>query len=310
MFKIFKRKEKKKTQESFKSFNEVILEAGIYQLLIRYIDLEYDLPGVIHYRPMRNCPYILVGKTNTGKTSIKFNSDLCRGPIAFKEFYDIILMSYNGMVSLLDEDPLKDIYTTKTKECYIADKILGICTTILKVKHRRGRIVFIDNLRQNHQMHLILKENRRKGIDLPASVIFHECNQLICEDTFNVTTITLGDDEFLNCIESALMVYTGTYFNPGERTAPTVPSLDYIIARSFYARNKIGKEVGYEQILANPTIKHNLYLARAEHFNSAHRFCVDFLSDYYVDLQNRINRIQDDEIEESYVEEDSEEVEE
>lgn len=309
MFRLFKGK--KKVTKPEKTFNEVMLEAGLYQLLVRYIDLEYNLPDVHHYRPMRNCPYILTGRTNLGKMSIKLNTDLCKGPISFKDYYDIMVMCYNGLVTLLDEDPLKDIETTKTKECYIADKILGICTTLMKVKHRRSRIIFIDEMRQNHQIHSILKENRRKGIDLPTSIIFHECKSFICEETFNVTTITLADDEFLGCIESALMVYTGTHFDPAERTAPTVPSLDYIIARSFYARNKIGREEGYEQFLSNPSIKHNLYIARSEHFNRAHRFCVDFLSDYYVDLQNRITRMSDnDELEESYIEEDEETVEE
>ena len=271
---IFKEKEK--------SYNRIIMDGALYQLMVRYLDVDYNVAGVKH-RSVRNCPYIMIGKKGD-KYSIKFNyrifpkNDLC-----LRDFYEIMTDIYLVVSRTIKDNPVLNVDTWKEYDHYVADRIYGICNNIMTIKTMRPLFVFVDELRQNRQIFTILKDNRRKGLDLHHTVIFHENQHYLCEDTYNVQTMTLASERVMTDASTVLLVYTGTYFDPGKRTAPTVPTLDYIIARSSYARYKIGSDVGFEAV--SEEAKNSIFHARAMHDRYAHDFCKRYVESYIAKIR-------------------------
>lgn len=283
---VFQRKEKPKT------YNQIIMDGALYQIMVRYLNVYYNLPGVRHV-VNRACPYIMVGVSH-GKISVKFNYRVFpKENLCLRDFYEIMMNIYLVLKKFVNEDPVQNVGSWKESDHFIADRIYGICNNLMTIKELRPFFVFVDDLRHNRQIYTILKDNRRKGLDLHHTVIFHENVNYLCEDTYNVQVMTLGTERIMTDAPTVLLVYTGTYFNPAERTAPTVPSLDYVIARSSYARYKIGENVGFETV--SDESKNAIFHARAMHDRYAHDYCKRYVETYVSKMREIESQNEEDE---------------
>ena len=291
---IFKALKKKVT---INKFNRSIMDAALYQLMLRYFDVEYGFGGNDDWKVNRfkSCDLLTVA-TSEDKVAIKYNydkfpeEDLCLAEFC-KVMTDLTEYIFKFVLGEYSNDPFESIISDEMRESYVSEQIHGICANIYNMSKVYPNLIIVKDLRQNWQVHNILMDGYRSGLDLHSSVIFHENELYMNESNYNVRDLSLNSAFALNEIKTVLMVYSGLVFNPRERTAPLFPMMEYIIARSYYGRYKIGESVGFEENC-------KLYIARARHAEKAHEFCVDFLQKYHDnrdELENELAVLQNDE---------------
>jgi len=210
--KLFKKQRKSITKAPSNLFNKKLVDSAMYQLLIRYLEVEYGFNTAVNwtYNKMEKCEYLFIGEDEMHHYAYELNYDAIPvEDLTLPQYQDIM---FEILVSIADKLPDNPLIITNPEVEYgnmiwIRRRVDTICRVLYEFYLNHASIDLVEKLSQNIQLHRLVKSYKRMWRELDGRVIFHTCTTMMDENKYNVLDVALNHPDIIHDVEYAVMVY-------------------------------------------------------------------------------------------------------
>lgn len=256
-------------------FNHRLIYTFLYQILIRYLGVQYGFNAAQDKASdlLEGADYVYYVVNADGSVTYQIDESY----IPMYDFTRETFIEHARLIFNQFRYNQIDPAMVEKMDVLYPISIEPLCNTIFNF-HSKYSVDLVQNIETNMVLHPAVYYETEKGNDLDPNILFHTNSDLMCERTNNVVDRALNDATIYNDIEYVTLVYAGNVYTVSDRTAPLVPSLDYVITRSLYSQHKIGQDVGFDGLSEESYVE--LRNAKIKHASLAHEFCTQFIIDY------------------------------